>query len=134
MKPSGSEMYDRVSNMNNKRDDKSPDDERLIGDDDIGLEDHKLVSDYGLKFGEHLRTGKAKQKRKNPPSHIRRQQKASKLLEELNAIKAKMSPEQRAAFNMEVSEEIALDNEIAEEAALDMEAARLYPSETIWQR
>ena len=36
---------------------------RLIGDDNMPLENHKLVSDYDLKNGDHLRTGKAKHDR-----------------------------------------------------------------------
>ena len=89
---------------------------RLIRDDNVGLEDHKLVSDYGLKNGDHLRTGKARHKRKNPTSQVRRQQKASKLREELDAIEAKMSPEQRAAFHKEVAEEEA-QNDLNEDDA-----------------
>ena len=83
---------------------------RLVGDDDIGLDNQKLVSDYGIKNGDHFRTAKAKHKRKNPTSEVRRQQKASKLREELDAIVAKMSPEQRAAFYKEMAEEEAQDD------------------------
>ena len=36
---------------------------RLIGDNNMPLETHKLVSDYGLKNGDHLRTGEAKHDR-----------------------------------------------------------------------
>ena len=89
-----------------------------VRNNNIGLENHKLVSDYGVKNGDHFRTAKTKHKRANPPSCIRRQQKASKLREELDVIEEKMSPDQRAAFHKEVAEEIAVDNEIAEEVAV----------------
>ena len=93
---------------------------RLVGDNDKGLENHKLVSDYGIKNGDHFRTAKAKHKRANPTSQVRRQEKASKLREELDAIVAKMSPEQRAAFHKEVAEEKAQDD-LNEDGALPMD-------------
>ncbi|KAM0795117.1 hypothetical protein BDR22DRAFT_894472 [Usnea florida] len=88
-----------------------------VRNNNIGLENHKLVSDYGIKNGDHFRTAKAKHKRANPPSRVRHQRKASKLRDELDAIEEKMSPDQRAAFHKEVAEDIAVDNEEAGEVA-----------------
>lgn len=82
---------------------------RLITDDDRPSEDHKLVSEYGIQNGTHLRTAKAKHKRvnKGPGPVERRQEKATRLQEELKTTMAKMSPEEKAAFIKQLAEDIA---------------------------
>ena len=85
---------------------------RLIKDDDQPLDDHKLVSECGIQNGTHLRTAKAKHKRvsKGPGSVERRQEKATRLREELKTTKAKMTPEEKTAFLKQLAEDNADDN------------------------
>ena len=70
-----------------------------------------LVSECAIQQGDHLRTAKAKHRRvnKGPGSKDRRHAKAIEIRDQLNVLVAKMSPEEKAAYQRQEAEDVAAD-------------------------